>query len=331
MTPGRTGPKTYVITGGSDGIGLECASQLARAEPGCRIVLVGRDARRTAAAVGRLRAESPSVASDSLLCDFAEQAAVRRLAEDLLRTCPRIDVLVNNAGAVFARRTVTPDGIEATLAVNHLAGFLLTELLLDRLRESAPSRIVFTSSEGHYSGTMDLDDLGFEQGYSIMRAYCRSKLANVLTARRLARELEGTGVTVTALHPGATDGNHLLQQRLHLPGQVLAARRVHREGAALRSQGASPVEQLGRCVERGVRRGRVRLGESQIVADLCVAGGVGAQLQNRIDVVRGVGGGVNLETARNLPRRLLHVTLHTRHICQEGLARRIEIADHGVS
>ena len=98
MTPGRTGPKTYVITGGSDGIGLECASQLARAEPDCRIVLIGRDARRTAAAVGRLRAESPSVASDSLLCDFAEQAGVRRLAEDLLRSCPRIDVLVNTRG-----------------------------------------------------------------------------------------------------------------------------------------------------------------------------------------------------------------------------------------
>ncbi len=207
MTPGRTGPKTYIITGGSDGIGLECASQLARAEPDCRIVLIGRDARRTAAAVGRLRAESPSVASDSLLCDFAEQAAVRRLAEDLLRTCPRIDVLVNNAGAVFSRRTVTPDGVEATFAVNHLAGFLLTELLLDRLRESAPSRIVFTSSEGHQSGTLDLDDIGFEHGYSIMRAYSRSKLANVLTARHLARRLAGSGVTVTSLHPGAIATN----------------------------------------------------------------------------------------------------------------------------
>ena len=146
-------------------------------------------------------------ASDSLLCDFAEQAAVRRLAEELLRTCPRIDVLVNNAGTVFSRRTVTADGIEATFAVNHLAGFLLTELLLDRLVESAPARIVFTSSDGHYSGTLDLDDLGFERGYSIMRAYSRSKLANVLTARELARRLEGTGVTVTSLHPGAIATN----------------------------------------------------------------------------------------------------------------------------
>jgi len=198
---------TYVITGGSDGIGLECASQIATARPGCRIVLVGRNPSRTAAAVGRLRAEAPKCRIDSLLCDFADQSAVRRLADDLLRTCDRIDVLVNNAGTVFARRTLTADGIESTFAVNHLGGLLLTELLLDRIRESAPARIVFTSSEGHYSGTLDLDDVGFERGYSIMRAYARSKLANVLTARLLARRLEGSGVTVNALHPGAISTN----------------------------------------------------------------------------------------------------------------------------
>jgi retinol dehydrogenase 14 len=196
-------PTTYVITGGSDGIGLECASQIAAAEPGCRIIVVGRDPGRTAAAVGRIRAESPRCRVDSMLCDLADQAAVRRLASDLLATCDRIDVLVNNAGTVFAHRTLTADGIEATFAVNHLGGFLLTQLLLDRIRESAPARIVFTSSDGHFAGTLDLDDLGFEHGYSIMRAYSRSKLANVLTARRLARDLAGTGVTVTSLHPGA--------------------------------------------------------------------------------------------------------------------------------
>lgn len=206
-----TGPKTYVITGASDGIGLECASQLARqatgAEPDHRLVLVGRNPGRTAGAVARIRAESPRVQVDSLLCDFADLSAVRRLAEDVLRTCDRIDVLVNNAGTVFARRTLTTDGLESTFAVNHLAGFLLTELLLDRIRESAPARIVFTSSEGHYSGTLDLEDLGFEHGYSIMRAYSRSKLANVLTARHLAHRLEGTGVCVTSLHPGAIATN----------------------------------------------------------------------------------------------------------------------------
>ena len=202
-----TSPRTYVVTGASDGIGLECVSQIARAEPDCRVVIVGRNPRRTAAAVGRIRSESPQVSVDSLLCDFADQAAVRRLADDLLATCDRIDVLVNNAGTVFSRRTLTDDGVEATLAVNHLAGFLLTELLLDRIRESAPARIVFTSSAGHYRGTLDLDDLGFEHGYSIMRAYGRSKLANVLTARQLARRLDGTGITVTSLHPGAIATN----------------------------------------------------------------------------------------------------------------------------
>ena len=199
--------KTYVITGGSDGIGLECASQLAAADPGCRVVIVGRSPDRTATAVGRIRSEQPSCRVDSLLCDFAVQHAVRLLAEDLLKTCARIDVLVNNAGTVFSRRHLTADGIESTFAINHLAGFLLTALLRDRLVESAPARVVFTSSAAHYSATMDLDDLGFEQGYSIMKAYGRSKLANVLTARRLAQDLEGTGVTVTALHPGAIATN----------------------------------------------------------------------------------------------------------------------------
>jgi retinol dehydrogenase 14 len=203
----ETPSKTYVITGGSDGIGLECAGQVAAIDPGCRIVIVGRSPDRAAAAVCRLRSEHPACRVDSLLCDFADQHAVRRLAEDLLKTCARIDVLVNNAGTVFSRRHLTADGIESTFAINHLGGFLLTALLHDRLVESAPARVIFTSSAAHYSATMDLDDLGFEHGYSIMKAYGRSKLANVLTARRLAQQLEGTGVTVTALHPGAIATN----------------------------------------------------------------------------------------------------------------------------
>lgn len=194
---------TFVITGASDGIGLECADQIAAVEPGCRLVLVGRNPTRTTAAVARIRQAHNECRVDSLLCDLADQDAVRRLAADLLATCDRIDVLLDNAGTVYARRTLTVDGIEATFAVNHLGGLLLTELLRERLVESAPARVVVTSSAGHFQGTLDLDDLGFEHGYSVMRAYNRSKLANVLYTRLLARQLDGTGVTVTCLHPGA--------------------------------------------------------------------------------------------------------------------------------
>jgi NAD(P)-dependent dehydrogenase (short-subunit alcohol dehydrogenase family) len=194
-------PQTIVITGASDGIGLEAASQLAA--QGHRLVLVGRSPAKLAAAGARIRSESPQVEVDSLTCDFASLDDVRTLAGELLARCPRIDVLVNNAGAVFDRRTVTVDGHESTFAVNHLAPFLLTELLRDRVVASAPSRIVLTASGGHHQGTLDFDDLGFERGgYQIMRAYGRSKLANVLTTRTLARQLAGTGVTVNCLHPG---------------------------------------------------------------------------------------------------------------------------------
>ena len=197
--------KHIVITGASDGIGLEAASQLAA--EGHHVVLVGRSPAKLTAAVERVRHESPDVPVESFVCDFASFAAVRELAEQLLASYPRIDVLVNNAGTVFDKRTVTEDGNEATFQVNHLSGFLLTELLLDRLVASAPARIVTTSSVGHYRGSMDFDDLGFERGYQIMRAYSRSKLANVLYTRELAGRLEGTGVTATCLHPGAVATN----------------------------------------------------------------------------------------------------------------------------
>lgn len=193
--------KLIVITGASDGIGLEAADQLARA--GHHVVMVGRTPAKLAAAVERVQHASPTARVDSFLCNFMSLDDVRGLADDLLSAYPRIDVLVNNAGTVFDKRTRSQDGIEATFAVNHLAGFLLTELLLDRLRASAPARIVVTTSIGHFNGTLDLDDLGLDRGYGIMRAYNRSKLANVLHTRHLAGRLEGTGVTVNCLHPGA--------------------------------------------------------------------------------------------------------------------------------
>jgi retinol dehydrogenase-14 len=197
--------KTIVITGASDGIGLESSSQLAK--EGHHVVMVGRNPAKLRAAVKRVRHESPDVPVESFESDFASLANVRELADQLLAAYPRIDVLVNNAGTVFDKRTLTEDGFESTFQVNHLGGFLLTELLLDRIVESAPARIVTTSSVGHYSGTMAFDDLGFERGYQIMRAYGRSKLANVLYTRHLARRLEGTGVTANALHPGAVATN----------------------------------------------------------------------------------------------------------------------------
>ena len=193
--------KTVVITGASDGIGLECASQIA-ALPGHRLVLIGRTPAKLEAAVRRLADESPGAPVTSYACDFARLDDVRRLAGSLLDDCERIDVLVDNAGTVFDKRTLTVDGHESTFAVNHLAPFLLTELLLDRIAASTPARIVITSSTGHYGGTLNFDDLGFERGYSIMRAYSRSKLANVLYTRHLARRLDGTGVTANCVHPG---------------------------------------------------------------------------------------------------------------------------------
>lgn len=189
--------RTVVLTGPTSGIGREAAHQLAR--PDIELVLVGRRPE----ALAEVADECASAASVRfVVADFSAQASVRKAAAELLETTPRIDVLCLNAGTVSDRRRLSVDGIELTFATNHLGPFLLCELLKDRLIASAPSRVVITSSIGHLGATLDFDDLGYEHGYSIMNAYRRSKLANVLYARHLAEELR-PGVEAVSYHPGA--------------------------------------------------------------------------------------------------------------------------------
>lgn len=199
MTTPSTPPKTIVLTGATAGIGLESALQLGA--QGHHLVLVGRNPDKLAAAAARVTAAGAAQV-DTHVADHESLDSIRGLAAELRGAYPAFDVLMNNAGTVYDKRSLTVDGFESTFAVNHLAGFLLTELVKDLV--TAPGgRIVFTASTGHYGGTMDFDDLGFERGYSVMKSYGRSKLANVLYARSLAAELEPSGVSVNSLHPGA--------------------------------------------------------------------------------------------------------------------------------
>ena len=182
--------KTVVITGASNGIGRSAAVALARM--GARLVLVCRDRGRGQAVVSEVTALGAR--ADLVLANLAEFAPVRAAAREILGLCPRIDVLVNNAGAIFEERSVTADGFERTFALNHLSYFLLTSLLLERLKESAPARIVNVASRAHWRAkAVDLDDLKGERSYSAWRRYGESKLANILFTRELARRLSGTG------------------------------------------------------------------------------------------------------------------------------------------
>jgi NAD(P)-dependent dehydrogenase (short-subunit alcohol dehydrogenase family) len=189
-----------VITGGTSGIGQVAAENLAGM--GARIVLVARSQSRGEATLAKLRQIAPGVKHSIHYGDLSRLKELRRVAKEIAAAEPRIDVLINNAGAMFGQRQVTEDGLELTLATNHLSYFVLTEGLRDRLIASAPSRIVNTSSHAHYRATIDFDNLQFEHGYKSFVAYSRSKLCNVLFTRVLARRLAGTGVTTNSLHPG---------------------------------------------------------------------------------------------------------------------------------
>ncbi|GAA2165663.1 NAD(P)-dependent dehydrogenase (short-subunit alcohol dehydrogenase family) [Humibacillus xanthopallidus] len=186
------------MTGGTGGIGLATAAGLAGL--GARVGIVGRDRARAEAAAERVRATGGRV--DVFTADVSSQREVRRLAQEVLAAYARLDVLVNNVGGFWATQHTTEDGLERTFAINHLAPFLLTNLLLPRLRASAPARVVTVSSGAQAMGRIDFDDLQGERSYSGQRAYNQSKLANVMFTYELARRLERSGVTANTLHPG---------------------------------------------------------------------------------------------------------------------------------
>jgi retinol dehydrogenase-14 len=195
--------KTVLVTGATSGIGRAAATALASL--GARVGITGRDRARAELAATAIAGASGNPAVDVFVADMSSQAEVRRLADEVLATYPRLDVLLNNVGGYWAHRRVTADGLEHTFALNHLAPFLLTSLLLDRLQASAPARIVTVSSGAQSMGKVDFDDLMGERGYSGSRAYDQSKLANVMFTYELARRLEGSGVTANVLHPGVTN------------------------------------------------------------------------------------------------------------------------------
>ncbi len=197
--------KTCLVTGATSGIGRVTA--LALAAQGAELIVVGRNQQKAEDTIRWIRLETGNGSVQYLLADFSDLRQVRELATVFRGRYSRLDVLVNNAGAFFNTRRETPYGIEMTFLVNHLAPLLLTNLLLETLQRSAPARIVNVSSDAHKYDTMNFDDLGFTRGYFGMKAYARSKLANVLFTYELARRLSGSGVTVNAVHPGhvATD------------------------------------------------------------------------------------------------------------------------------
>jgi NAD(P)-dependent dehydrogenase (short-subunit alcohol dehydrogenase family) len=197
--------KVVLITGGTGGIGKATAIGLALT--GARVGITGRDLARAEDAAAEIRAASGTPAVDAFAADLTSQAEVRRLAAAVLDAYPRLDVLVNNVGGFWAHRQPTADGLERTFALNHLAPFLLTNLLLDRLKASAPARVVTVSSGEQARGRIEFDDLQGARDYSGQRAYSQSKLANVMFTNELARRLEGTGVTANSLHPGVVRTN----------------------------------------------------------------------------------------------------------------------------
>lgn len=192
--------KIVLISGATRGIGEVTARELARR--GASVTIIGRDPARTQATAQAIQAAGGGAAVESIVADLATLAGVRAAAAEFQARHDRLDVLVNNAGAMFLKREVTADGFERTFALNHLSYFLLTNLLLGTLTASAPARVVSVASAAHSAGKIDFDDLQAERHYNGLRQYSTTKLMNLLFTYELARRLAGTGVTANALHPG---------------------------------------------------------------------------------------------------------------------------------
>jgi NAD(P)-dependent dehydrogenase (short-subunit alcohol dehydrogenase family) len=234
--------RVCVVTGATRGIGRATADGLAR--QGASVVLVVRrseDGLKVSREISAAGGPMPAVVS----ADLSSQASIRQAAEELKQRYPRLHVLINNAGIITRQRELTVDGIEKQFAVNHLAYFLLTNLLLDRLLAGAPSRIINVSSGAHAGATLDFDDLQGERGYNATRTYSQSKLANILFTYELSRRLQGTGVTVNCLHPGVI-GTKLLADYMGVPvgGGALA-----RTFGATPEQGAETIIFLATSAE----------------------------------------------------------------------------------
>jgi NAD(P)-dependent dehydrogenase (short-subunit alcohol dehydrogenase family) len=192
--------KTIVITGATSGMGEAAVLELAR--QGARMVLIARDKARGDVTMAKLKSANPGANHTIHYADLSRTAEMKRVGAEVAAAEPKIDVLINNAGAVYLSRKVSADGLEMTFAINHLAYFVVTNLLLDRLKATPGARVVSTSSDAHNVGKIDFDDLQLEKSYSSFRAYGTSKLENILFTRELAKRLSGTGVTANCLHPG---------------------------------------------------------------------------------------------------------------------------------
>jgi NAD(P)-dependent dehydrogenase (short-subunit alcohol dehydrogenase family) len=192
--------KVAVVTGGTSGIGEVAAIELAR--KGARIVLIARDRDRAAETIAKLKAVNPTVSPTAYFADLSSIADMKRVAGEVAAAEPKIDILVNNAGAVFLARHESVDGLEMTFATNHMAYYVITNILLPNLKAAGDARVVSTASGAHAAGKLDFDDLQLKQRYSVARAYGNSKLANILFTRQLAKNLEGSGVIANCLHPG---------------------------------------------------------------------------------------------------------------------------------